>query len=301
MRARSVPPPSPTTTTPAPPEDAQVPVARLCTPREHVARPHRATRRHAPREGALSPLLWAGCTSAFRGASRHARRAARDVVGGLGALARGHVRMGTRRLGQAVAAPVRIVLDAALSVGLRLVSGVQTRLGHEPPGCRLGARQITELRKVFGDSLDYDRVMLKMGKLGLLALPGRAFVFGSVLYVPWDSPTPISSAAQRPLRQLVRELCRVWQYQHGGTDYGCETLWSQRFAETMNWRAALNQGRGWAELDPEQQQQFLQSAYGQSRYFLAPDERFVDDITGVDYTPQLESALELIRAGRGAP
>ena len=154
---------------------------------------------------------------------------------------------------------------------------------------------------MFGDSIDYDRVMLKMGKLGLLALPGRAFVFGSVLYVPWDSPTPISSAAQRPLPQLVRELCRVWQYQHGGTDYGCETLWSRRFAETMNWRAALNQGRGWAELDPEQQQQFLQSAWGQSRYFLAPDERFVDEITGVDYTPQLEAALALIRAGRGAP
>ncbi|ATB30142.1 hypothetical protein [Melittangium boletus] len=283
------------------PDDARPPVARLCPPREHVARPHRATRRRFAQELELPGLMWAGCVSASIGAMRDIGLAVHDLGRGLGELARGRWRRGARRLERGLLKIPQLFLDIALSLGLRLVSGMQTRVGVEPLGTRLGLRQLTELRKVFGDSVDYARVSLKMGRLGLLSFPGRAFVLGHVLYVPSDSPTPPSSSMQRPLHLLVREVGRVWQYQHGGTDYGCETLWARWFAEPEDWRAALNEGRSWAELDPEQQLQFLQAAYSRSRYFMSPDQRFIDDDTGVDYTPQLEAALEQLRAGRGAP
>ena len=286
---------------PSAPDESQTPVARLCPPREYVARPHRATRRRFAQEQELPGLLWAGCVSASIGALRNLGQAVHDLGCGLGELARGRWRHGARRLGQGLWKLPRLVLDIALSLGLRLVSAVQTRLGVEPLGARLGVRQLTELRKVFGDSVDYERVCLKMGRLGLLAFPGRAFVLGPILYVPWDPPTPPSGSGQRPLHLLVREVGRVWQYQHGGTDYGCETLWARWFAEPEDWRAALDAGRSWAELDPEQQLQFLQAAYSRSRYFMTPGQRFIDDDTGVDYTPQLEAALEELRAGRGAP
>jgi hypothetical protein len=194
-----------------------------------------------------------------------------------------------------------LVLDALSSVGGRLVSGVQTRLGLEPPGCPLGARQILELRRVFGDSLDYPRVTLKVGRLGLLSLPRRPFVLGHTLYVPSRDRAVAPGGVQRPLHLLVRELTRVWQYQHGGTDYTCQTLGEPWFAESSDWRTALDGGRSWRELDPEQQARFLQTAYTRSAYFRAPGHRFVDADSGVDYTPQLEAALEQVRQGRGAP
>ncbi|WNG13457.1 hypothetical protein [Cystobacter fuscus] len=298
MRAR---PAARLTLVPRPETPADSPADRGDSPRQHLAPPHRATRRPtAPNEG-LGALLRQGVVSAGIGALKNSGEALRSFGLGLGALARGHLLLGGARLKRGMVSLLRLALDAPLSVGGRLLSGVQTRLGLETPGCPLGARQLLELRKVFGGSIDYGRVCIKTGRLGLLALPRRPFVLGYTLYVPSQEPLSSTGAVQWPLHLLVRELTRVWQYQHGGTDYTCQTLGARWFAKKADWRQALREGRGWRELDPEQQLRFLQDAYTRSSYFRVPGHRFIDDDSGVDYTAQLEAALHHIRSGQGAP
>lgn len=255
-----------------------------------------ATRRWMP------PLLLAGLVSAGLGVLRNLWWAVKCFARGLARLLTGKFSTGGRELLRAGLKLVQLPLDVLLSVGGRVLSGVQTLLGVEPVGGRLAPRQIAELRKVFGDSIDYERVRLKVGRLGLLALPGRPFALGHTLYVPRDIPRKDSSALQLlPMHLLIQEMGHVWQYQAGGTDYVCETLWSQWFGEGSDWRTALDAGRGWGELDPEQQVRLLKVAYARSGYFEAPGQRFIDEDTGVDYTGQLQQALAQLRAGKGAP
>ncbi|PTL84876.1 hypothetical protein [Vitiosangium sp. GDMCC 1.1324] len=248
-----------------------------------------------------SPLLFSGLASVVLGVMRSLGMAVRCLAFGIGGLLVGRFARGSNHLRRAVMTLVRLPLDVMLSLGGRLLSGAQTLLGVEPVGCRLAAKQLTELRKVFGDGLDYERVRLKVGRLGLLALAGRPFALGNTLYVPRDLPRKESGAGQLPMHLLMRGMGHIWQYQTGGTDHVCETLWARGFGDGADWRTALDEDRSWRELDPEQQARFLQVAYARSGYFLAPGQRFVDEDTGVDYTRQLEAALEQVRTRRGAP
>jgi hypothetical protein len=259
--------------------------------------PHDETARG---EGA-GALLLSSLASALLGVLRNLALAAKCLALGLGALLTGKFARGGNLLRRSVMALVQVPLEVVLGLGGRVLSGVQTVLGWEPMGCGLGAKQLTELRKVFGDGLDYSRVRLKVGRLGLLALPGRLFTLGHTLYVPRDLPRSASGALMLPMHLLIRGVGHLWQYQTGRTDHVCETLWAQEFGDGSDWRSALDEGRGWRELDPAQQARFLQVAYARSGYFMAPGQRFVDEDTGKDYTQQLEAALEQVRSRRGAP
>lgn len=246
-------------------------------------------------------LLWSGLASALFGVLRNLALAGKCLAFGLGSLLVGRFARGSNLLRRGVMALVQVPLEVLLGLGGRVLSGVQTLLGLEPVGCGLGAKQLTELRKVFGDGLDYSRVRLKVGRLGLLALPGRLFVLGHTLYVPRDIPRSASGALLLPMHLLIRGVGHVWQYQTGHTDHVCETLWAWWFGDGSDWRSALDEGRDWRELDAEQQARFLQVAYARSGYFVAPGQRFVDEDTGKDYTKQLEASLEQVRSRRGAP
>lgn len=247
------------------------------------------------------PFLLAGLVSAGIGVLRNLWLAVKCFARGLGRLLTGRFSMGGHELLRGVLKLVQIPLDVLLSLGGRVLSGVQTLLFLEPTGSRLTPKQIAELRKVFGDGIDYERVRLKVGRLGLLSLAGRPFVLGHTLYVPRDIPRKDAAALQLPMHLLIQEMGHVWQYQAGGTDYVCETLWGRWFGEGSDWRAALDAGRSWGELDPEQQVRLLKVAYARSSYFEAPHQRFVDEDTGVDYTGQLARALEQLRTRKGAP
>ncbi|AKJ03880.1 hypothetical protein ATI61_116129 [Archangium gephyra] len=247
------------------------------------------------------PLLLAGLVSAGLGVLRNLWWAVKCFARGLGRLLTGKFSTGGQELRRGVLKLVQLPLDVLLSLGGRVLSGIQTLVGIEPVGSRLAPRQIAELRKVFGDSLDYERVRLKVGRLGLLSLAGRPFVLGHTLYVPRDIPRTDAAALQLPMHLLIQEMGHIWQYQAGGTDYVCETLWSPWFGEGSDWRTALDAGRSWGELDPEQQVRLLKVAYARSGYFEAPGQRFVDEDTGVDYTGQLARALEQLRTRKGAP
>ncbi len=246
----------------------------------------------------IPPFLLAGFVSAGLGVMRNLWGAVKCLARGLAGLLTGKFSTGGDALLRGVLRlAVQIPLDVLMSLGGRMLSGVQTLVGAEPAGERLTPKQLTELRKVFGDSIDYERVRLKVGRLGLLSLPGRPFVLGHTLYVPRTD----SAARHLPMHLLIQEMGHVWQYQTGGTDYVCETLWSQWFGEGSDWRTALDAGRSWGELDPEQQVRLLKVAYARSGYFEAPGQHFVDEDTGVDYTGQLARALEQLRTGKGAP
>jgi len=250
----------------------------------------------------IPPFLLAGFVSAGLGVMRNLWEAVKCLARGLAGLLTGKFSTGGDALLRGVLKlAVQLPLDVLMSLGGRMLSGVQTLVGAEPAGERLAPKQIAELRKVFGDSIDYERVRLKVGRLGLLSLPGRPFVLGHTLYVPRDISRTDSAARQLPMHLLIQEMGHVWQYQAGGTDYVCETLWSQWFGEGSDWRTALDTGRCWSALDPEQQVRLLKVAYSRSGYFEAPGQRFVDEDTGVDYTGPLAWALEQLRTGKGAP
>ncbi len=250
----------------------------------------------------LFSQLVSGLVSAGIGAMRNFEAAMGCFARGLLGFLRGRFSTGGRELGRGLLKLlVQLPLDLLLSLGGRLVSGIQTLLGAEPVGGRLGTRQLAELRKVFGDSIDYEQVRLKVGRLGLLGLPNRPFVLGNTLYVPRDIPSTASGAIQLPMHLVLQIMGHVWQYQNGGTDYVCETLWGRWFEKDSDWRTALDEGRGWSGMDPGQQVRFLKEAYARSAFFAGPGQRFIDEETGVDYTEWLEDALELLWTRQGAP
>lgn len=264
------------------------------------ARPLELAPSTARREGS-GVLLFSGLVSAGIGLMRSLWLALRGLALGLGSLLVGRFARGGEHLRRGVMKLVQCPLDVVLSLGGRAVSVLQEAIGWEPMACRPSAKQLAELRKVFGEGLDYERVHLKVGRLGLLSLAGRPFALGNILYVPRDIASRASGALQLAPHLLIRGMGHVWQYQNGGADYVCETLWARWFGQGSDWRSALDEGREWHELDPEQQARFLQVAYARSGYFLAPGQRFVDEDTGRDYTRQLEAALEQVRSRRGAP
>lgn len=204
---------------------------------------------------------------------------------------------------------VQTPVDAFLLVAGRTVSAVQTLLGAEPVGRELSQTEITKLRRVYGDSIDYSRVRLKEGDAGLFSRTQRAFTLGDTIYVP---PNNLDGQTGRVgTNLLVHEMAHVWQHQNGGTDYMSEALWAQNFGDGYKFERGLLEGRAFRELNPEQQAEMLQRAHALG-YFDHPEngftikgdssqsEEFTDGVTR-NYTYQLEQALPQIRRGEGAP
>lgn len=60
----------------------------------------------------------------------------------------------------------------------------------------------------------------------------------------------------------MNETTHVWQHQHGGTDYMSEAAWAQATEGYGCGDAITSQNKTWAMLNPEQQGQLIQDAYG---------------------------------------
>jgi len=174
--------------------------------------------------------------------------------------------------------------DAALMIGARGVSAVETLIGVEPVGRSLTNAEITELQKVYGNSLDYSKIRVKEGD-DLMTVGGNARTVGNTIYIPDGKVTA---------GLLVHESGHVWQFQHGGDDYMGEALYAQAFGDAYDYEKAISEGKSWSEMDPEQQAGLLQNAY-RNGYFD----------TGVwngrpDLTAYMDQVVPQLRAGNGA-
>jgi hypothetical protein len=247
------------------------------------------------RVGDAGRSLVTGVASTVVGVVRNVGETLGTVGSGLGKLFTGDWKGALRELGSALVKTVQTPVDALLMMGGRALSAVQTLLGVEPPGRELTAAELAAVKQAYGDSIDYSRVRLKTGEVGLFGLSGRAFVHGDTVYVPTESLNPDGSI---PPETLVHELGHVWQHQHGGTDYMSEALWGQHFGDGYDWKKGLDEGKAFGQLNPEQQAEFISTAFA-AGYFDHPEAGF--HYNGVDYTAALQAALQDIKAGRGAP
>lgn len=200
---------------------------------------------------------------------------------------------------------IQALADSAL-VGLsHSVSAVQTLLGLEPPSRALNEQEIAELRKVYGNTIDYSQIRLKEGFIGANQLLAPHTV-GNTIYIPQGRLDPNSSNYIQERNQLlVHETGHVWQYQTGGTDYIGESLYHQAKGwlsgasrnAAYDFEQPIKDGKTWAELNPEQQAHLIEEAYVQG-LFDDPNARFV--YRHHDYTDYVRNAIHEMRERRGA-
>ena len=166
----------------------------------------------------------------------------------------------------------------------------------------------SQARKIYQDSIDYDKVSIAAGSLGSV---GASRTIGNTICLEdkkFEDNT--SSLTDKGLRTLIHELAHVWQYQHGGARYIPNALWAQA-ASTVetgdrnaayHWREALQEGKEWKDWNAEQQ------AAAMEDYFRADERIEAAEAAGTSPEPddvQLVRTLEpyrsQVRAGKGAP
>ncbi len=232
-----------------------------------------------------------GLLSAVVGAFKNVGEAAATAGRGFGKLFSGDPGRGLADLGMAFVKVVQTPVDEFLMLGGRGLSAIQTLIGVEPVGRELTGPERCELKRIFGDSIDFDRVRIKEGPAGLFSASKRAFVHGDTIYIP-----PDKSPASMDL--LIHEMTHVWQHQNGGTDYMSEALWGQSMGDGYLFRKGLLQGKQWSELNPEQQASFIASIWEQG-LFQDPNARYL--IGTQDFTEEAREAIAQLRRGEGAP
>lgn len=206
-----------------------------------------------------------------------------------------------------VKATVQALADTVIVALSSGVSALQTLVGLEPPSRALNQQEIAELKKVYGDTIDYSQIRLKEGFIGANQFLAPHTV-GNTIYIPqgWLDSSK-SDYQQRRNELITHETCHVWQYQNGGTDYISESLYNQAKGAisggdrgaAYSIDASIKAGKKWSELNPEQQAHLIETAYGKG-LFDNPNARFnLDD--GTDITDYVRDAIKQVRQGQGAP
>lgn len=155
------------------------------------------------------------------------------------------------------------------------------------------------LEAVYGDSIDYDAVVVREGDIGLFNRDDRPLVLGNTILVPegrLDDET-----GRIDTDDLVHEAAHIWQFQHGGIDYIKESIQAQgtEGSGAYEFEEDVLNGTPFDELGTEQQAHLLEEAWEQGYFEPGGDRRFMVD--GRDMTAYLEEALRNVRAGRGGP
>jgi chitinase len=161
------------------------------------------------------------------------------------------------------------------------------------------------LRSVYGDSIDFSKVVLKEGKAGLITTfnPDRPFVVGNTIYVPSGKLDPST---------LVHEMMHVWQYQNGGIDYMGNAVAAQLWgpqnpnggSRGYYYEGDLAAGKPFEKLNAEQQAQLIQDAFRKGVVPPKnPQQQFIINVNGtpVNFTRYVLQAWNMVNAGKGAP
>jgi len=183
---------------------------------------------------------------------------------------------------------VQTPVDAALMLTASGVSAVETVGGVEPLGRAPSAAELAELKKVFGDSIDYSKIRIKEGD-NLMTLGGSARTIGNTIYIP-EGKLPNNAL-------LVHEATHVWQFQQGGDDYMSESLFAQSVGDGYNYQQAISEGKQWSELNPEQQGDLIRDAY-RNGYFNSTPGNWMGN---PNMTTYMNNVLPQLRAGTGTP
>jgi hypothetical protein len=122
----------------------------------------------------------------------------------------------------------------------------------------LTSGEMADAKLIFGDSLDYSKVIVDGGSVASL---GACRTIGNTVHLTSDLFQPNSSeTTTKGKRTLVHELTHVWQYQHQGWTYAPKALWAQAKAAVSgsrngayDWKPLVKNGTPWEEWNPEAQ------------------------------------------------
>ena len=212
-----------------------------------------------------------------------------------------------------------------LQVGAILIGAVQRIIGIEGAGRRLNDIELNYLRPIFGDSVNYNAVLIIDGNLGVFNISGAITIGNTIRNSSTTASFPLTNAANYGV--LVHEMVHVWQYQNGGARYIPQALIAQWFTNvTGDWvryplatdaagnistvaaprgygfQSTLDASGQWDGLNTEQQATLIDAAFAFGMDFNDPANfNFIFPAGGTDYTTQLQFAAGLIRQGRGVP
>jgi peptidoglycan hydrolase-like protein with peptidoglycan-binding domain len=172
----------------------------------------------------------------------------------------------------------------------------------------LTADERTQAKKIYIDSIDYDKVSIAAGSLGSV---GASRTLGNTICMEDENfEDNTSSLNDKGLGTLIHELGHVWQYQHGGVAYIPDALGAQAESAVTTgersgayvWRTALQEGKEWEDWNAEQQAQAMED------YFRATQRIEAAEAAGRDPHPDdmevvrtLERYRRNVLSGQGAP
>ncbi|HEV7644717.1 MAG TPA: hypothetical protein VGO50_12290 [Pyrinomonadaceae bacterium] len=191
---------------------------------------------------------------------------------------------------------------------IKCFTALQTLLGLEPKGRSITEDEKAVLKKVFADTVDLSKIVVKEGKLGLMGMSHRAVTICNTIYIPGDDGAGYGPpGTEGYLQLLVHETVHVWQFQNGGADYITGSVkaqlggwWSGKgMSYAYRFERGIKEGKSWAELGPEQQAKLIEHAY-LAGFFSDPNARVVAG-DGEDYTDFAHVAAGELLARRGAP
>ncbi len=168
----------------------------------------------------------------------------------------------------------------------RVVQGVA--LVSQAPSRTLTAKECELVAPIYQSSVDLSKIRVRENVRGLLNASRRAFVIEETMFLP---------SGYLPLRShiLVHEVCHVWQFQNGGHAYIGDSVHAQLLGDGYELEKGLLQGRGWAELNAEQQATLIEASFTQGCFEGKPFR-----VRGRDWTESWRTAVTELRAGRGA-
>jgi hypothetical protein len=232
---------------------------------------------------------------------------AKDLWNVGGKLVKGDIKGAAEGVGGAAVNALGRVAGGATNMLARTLLGavdiVDVTVLGKPLPRSLTAEEKGILGSVYGSSVDLDKVRVRVGSTSHLALPAHAI--GNNIYFPEELGSLKNSDGTLTWdgRTLTHETGHVWQDQNGDGDYLSKAAFANAHAavtqgdrnKAYEWKGAAAQGVPFSKLNPEQQATVIDA-------LAADDLRPADDKwLNAQETEYARKAMELVRAGRGAP
>lgn len=132
-------------------------------------------------------------------------------------------------------------------------------------GRPLTPEEIAEMRKIFGDSVDYSKVRIVTGdNMGLwgkiLTSGGAAVTWGKTIYFP-NSGGKSQYSFDTKAYWLAHEMTHEYQYQKYGWGYAASSVWGQLRHGDSFYEYQLEAGKGFRDYNVEQQADLVAHYY----------------------------------------